>query len=84
MEYDNTNRFALFPVKEKKNPKGPDFDGPGDCKGRKIRVACWRKTSKSGQPFLSCQIEFDDERQQRQNQAGSQSAPPPSDDNIPF
>lgn len=81
MEYDNTNRFALFPVKEKKNPKGPDFDGPGDCKGRKIRVAAWKKVSGSGKPFLSCVIEFVDERKD----AATSAAPKGDNDtDIPF
>ena len=74
MEYDNTNRFAIFPVKEKKNPKGPDYDGPGDCNGRPIRVACWVKVSSKGQKFLSCKIEFKDE-QQAEHQSRQQSQP---------
>jgi uncharacterized protein (DUF736 family) len=78
-EYDNTNRFALFPVKDKKNPKGPDLDGKGDCNGREIRVAAWKKVSQNGNAFLSCKIEFTDERPKREDTGGSTSPKPDND-----
>lgn len=55
-EYNDLNRIAVFPVKEKTNEKGPDFTGNLDVAGIKFRVSLWKTEAKSGLKFLSGSI----------------------------
>ena len=56
-EYNDLNRVAIFPVKEKTNEKGPDFTGNLDADGVKFRVSLWKTESKSGLKYLSGSIQ---------------------------
>ena len=57
MEYDNTNKGALF--RDTNKPEGskkPDYTGKLNVNGKDYRIAGWLRESKSGVKFLSLQI----------------------------
>ena len=56
MEFDNTNRGAIFPNSKKENEKQPDRTGSIDIEGVEYWVSGWDKVSKSGNPFLSLSV----------------------------
>lgn len=56
-EYNDLNRVAIFPVKEKTNEKGPDFTGNLDVAGIKFRVSLWKTEAKSGMKYLSGSVQ---------------------------
>lgn len=60
-EYNDLNRVAIFPVKEKTNEKGPDFTGNLDVAGIKFRISLWKTEAKSGMKYLSGSIQKADE-----------------------
>ena len=53
-QYDDTNRWSLFPEENKKCDNGPDYTGEVDIGGTKYRLAGWKRVSKkSGKKFLA-------------------------------
>jgi hypothetical protein len=53
-QFDETNRWSLFPEENKKSDNGPDYTGEVDIGGTKYRLAGWKRVSKkSGKKFLS-------------------------------
>lgn len=81
-EYDNSNRGALFRVKEKKNERGPDYEGNLDVEGVAYRVAGWIKESKTGMKFMSLSIKVKEEIQPAPTRTTDRAAEEDSD--IPF
>ena len=54
MEYDNTNRGALFKNDEKADEKDRDYAGTLDVAGTEYWISGWVRTSqKSGKKYLS-------------------------------
>jgi uncharacterized protein (DUF736 family) len=51
------NTFSLFENDKKGNDKSPDFKGKGMVDGKEVRVAVWKRTSKTGVEYLSGSIE---------------------------
>ena len=45
-QYDETNRWSLFPEENKKSDNGPDYTGEADVRGTKYRLAGWKRVSK--------------------------------------
>lgn len=43
MAYDESNRGVLFPEREKKNERSPDYTGKVDVNGKVYRLAAWIK-----------------------------------------
>jgi hypothetical protein len=43
-QYDDTNRGVLFPEREKKGEKHPDYTGKIDVNGQVYRLAAWIKS----------------------------------------
>ena len=79
-EYNDLNRLAIFPVKEKTNEKGPDFTGNLDVAGIKFRVSLWKTEAKSGLKYLSGSIsKVEEERAPAQ-----EGAEIVLEDDIPF
>jgi uncharacterized protein (DUF736 family) len=75
-DFDNNMRGVLFPNKEKKSEKSPDYSGSAEVNGVEYRLAGWKRTSKSGLAFLSIAFSDKDERPGK---------PAPADDeNEPF
>ena len=56
MDYDNTNRGAIFPNQKKETEKHPDMTGSLDVGGVEYYVSGWTKVSKKGQKFLSLSV----------------------------
>lgn len=54
-EYDNTNRGALF-INQKKQSNSPDFTGNINVEGKEYFLSMWKKTSRTGKPFLSLAV----------------------------
>ena len=52
-EYDNRGRGVLFPNKDKKSDKHPDYKGSVNIEGTEYDLAGWKKVSKKGAQFLS-------------------------------
>ena len=56
MDFDNTNRGVLFPESAKESDRHPDYTGSINVDGKDYRLAGWKKTGKSGVPFLSLSV----------------------------
>ena len=77
MEYDNTNRGAIFKNERQTNDRQPGYTGSLDVEGKEYWMSAWVKTAKSGKKYFSVAITPKDD-----NGGGSASA----DDNeeAPF
>ncbi len=69
MEYDNRNKFVLFPNDKGDNPKRPDYTGTVNIEGVVYELSGWKGVSKSGKPYLNGQVKKKD--------AEPGQAPPP-------
>ena len=57
MEYDNTNRGAIFKNENKTKETQPDYRGTINVDGQEKQIALWIKTSKDEtKQFFSAQI----------------------------
>ena len=56
MEYDNTNRGALFRNEEKTEEKHPDYRGNLNVDGTELWLSAWVKTSKKGTKYMSLSV----------------------------
>jgi uncharacterized protein (DUF736 family) len=81
MDYDNTNRGALFKNDRKDKDSQPDYKGDINVNGTEMWISAWLSTSKAGKPYMSLSV------QPKEAQA-STPEPQPSvdalDDSIPF
>ena len=57
MEYDNTNRGALFVSDRKTEERHPDYTGNINVNGQEFWLSGWKKTSQAGKKFLSLTIQ---------------------------
>lgn len=61
-DFDNTNKGVLFPEKDKKSEKSPDYTGKVNSKCSQCghsedkRLAGWKRQSKNGGVFLSIAV----------------------------
>lgn len=78
MDYDNTNRGALFKA-EKKSEKHPDYTGKINIGGNDHYLSAWIKKSKAGNTFMSLSL-GDAVEQKQSNQKGADLY----QDDIPF
>ena len=81
MQYDNTNRGALFANKEKRGDNDPNARGTLNVGGIEFWVSAWTKTSKAGEKYQSLAVTLKEEKP-----AKAKEAPPADDpnDEIPF
>lgn len=56
IEWDNTNRGALFTNKRKEKDTHPSFTGRLNVDGKEYWLSAWGKTSKAGEKFLSLSV----------------------------
>ena len=57
MQYDNSNRGAIFKNEDKKQDNHPDYKGSLDVNGVDLWVSGWIKTSeKTGKKFMSLSV----------------------------
>jgi len=81
MDYDNTNRGALFNERDKKTKDDDgDYSGTLNVEGVEYWLSAWIKTSKKGTKFLSLSIK---PKEERTSSAGG-SRKRDMDDDIPF
>ena len=64
MEFDNTNKGALFVNQDKKTDRHPDFTGKIDVDSRELRIAGWKKVSKAGKHYLKLEVSEPQQQQQ--------------------
>lgn len=50
------NTGALFSNRNKKEDKHPDLKGTINLSGNEMNIAAWKRTTKSGQQFLSIKV----------------------------
>jgi uncharacterized protein (DUF736 family) len=81
MDYDNTNRGALFKNDRKEKETQPDYKGSINVNGVDMWISAWLSTSKDGNTFMSLSV------QPKEAQAAT-SEPQPAvdalDDFVPF
>jgi len=82
MEYDNTNRGALFRNNKRTSDKSPEYNGSLNVDGVEHWISGWVKEAKDGSKFFSLSVQ-PKEKQEAPKQASRQAAPPVSED-IPF
>jgi uncharacterized protein (DUF736 family) len=83
MEYDNTNRGALFKNDKEGNDNRPDYKGQGNVNGVEVWISAWIKKSANGTTFMSLSFRRKDEdKHSRPTQA--KPAAPQDDDAPPF
>lgn len=56
MNYDNTNRGALFKAEKQGNDRRPDYSGTLNVEGKEFFLDAWLKKSKAGQTFMSLSV----------------------------
>jgi uncharacterized protein (DUF736 family) len=84
MQYDNSNRGAIFKNEDKQQDNHPDYKGSLNVNGVDLWVSGWLKTSeKTGKKFMSLSVKPKEETPVKQA-----SKPKPSkfdmDDDLPF
>lgn len=56
MQYDNTDKGALFKNNRKETERHPDYTGKIDVGGSERYISAWLKESKNGNKFLSLSL----------------------------
>jgi len=81
MEYDNTNRGAIWKNDKKETEKHPDFTGSLNVEGVEYWVSAWKRKPGGSEksPALSFNIKLKEETQKP-----NQSVEPEFNDDIPF
>lgn len=69
---------TLFPERDKKSEKAPDYTGTVQVRGETLRIAGWKKSGRNG-TFLS--LAFSEPRGER---GEHDQRPRDTDDSIPF
>lgn len=73
-QYDNNNRGALFPSREKRTPNSPDYTGEININGVDYFLSGWGKTGRNGSKFVSLAVT--PKQQQRQSPPFPESGDP--------
>ena len=83
MEYDNTNRGALFRNDKKETDKHPDYTGSINVGGQDFYLSGWINTAKSGKKYFSLSVR--PKERERQDAAPQRGVPQEDmNDDIPF
>ena len=56
MNYDNTNKGALFRNKDKKSEKHPDYRGSINVAEDEYWLSAWLQKSKAGETYMSLSV----------------------------
>ena len=78
MEYDHTNRGAIFPNDRKQSDQQPDYRGSINVEGTEYWISGWKKTAKTGNVFLSVSVRPKDE------EGGGGTKQAPDTGSVPF
>lgn len=79
MDYDNTNRGALFKA-EKSEESYPDYTGSINVGGTEYWLSAWIKVSKKGSKFMSLSVKPKDAPKPAKRSSGFEDL----DDDIPY
>jgi len=83
MEYDNSNRGAIFKNDDKQQDNHPDYKGSLNVNGVDLWVSGWLKTSeKTGKKFMSLSVKPKEDRPVKQ--AAPKRTNFAMDDDVPF
>ena len=77
MEYDNTNKVAIFKHDQKGNEKAPSYKGTLNVEGKDYTISLWVKESEKAGKYFQGSIEL---KQATQPQASK----PIGEDGLPF
>ena len=84
MQYDNTNRGAIFKNDDKQQDNHPDYKGSLNVNGVDMWVSGWLKTSeKTGKKFMSLSVKPKEDKPFKQVSSPKRQ-PVEFDDDIPF
>ena len=90
MEYDNTDKGALFKNDKKETEKHPDYKGSLNVGGTDYWISGWLKTSKAGAKYMSLSVSAKDENKAPRKEYASKAEQRRADDDgfgdqeIPF
>ena len=82
MEYDNTNRGALFRNEKRTSDRAPEYNGSLNVDGVDYWISGWIKEGKNGK-FFSLSVQPKEQQQPSKPQQSRQAAPPSNED-VPF
>jgi len=83
MEYDNTNRGAIWGNKKKTTDNHPDFTGDINVEGKEYWVSGWKRKegASPSSPAMSFSIRMKEDQQIQQPATATASI---DDDSVPF
>ena len=81
MNYDNTNRGALFKNTDKQQESHPDYKGSLNVAEDDYWINAWLKTSKDGKKYMSLSVQ---PKMKAPPKVESKSPQPDFDDDIGF
>ena len=85
MQYDNSNRGAIFRNEDKQQDNHPDYKGSLNVNGVDLWVSGWLKTSdKTGKKFLSLSVKPKDAAPVKQASKPKSSGFDDMNDDVPF
>lgn len=85
MQYDNSNRGAIFKNEDKQQDNHPDYKGSLNVNGVDLWVSGWLKTSeKTGKKFMSLSVKPKDAAPVKQASKPKSSGFDDMNDDIPF
>ena len=85
MQYDNSNRGAIFKNDDKQQDNHPDYKGSINVNGVDLWISGWLKTSeKTGKKFMSLSVKPKDEKPTKQPLKSKSSGFDDMNDDVPF
>jgi uncharacterized protein (DUF736 family) len=85
MQYDNSNRGAIFKNEDKQQDNHPDYKGSLNVNGVDLWVSGWLKTSeKTGKKFMSLSVKPKDAASVKQASKPKSSGFDDMNDDVPF
>jgi uncharacterized protein (DUF736 family) len=85
MQYDNSNRGAIFKNEDKQQDNHPDYKGSLNVNGVDLWVSGWLKTSeKTGKKFMSLSVKPKDAAPVKQASKPKSSGFDDMNDDVPF